>query len=185
LLVRAALDHGLRAANLLVSINGALLPFAGIAGLVLPSMARLFARNSLLPRLFAWRATDRRAVERLIESTGSVIDARGVDLYARLVASPGHVAGALAMMANWDLQTIARGLPKLDIPLLLIAGARDRTVDPNAAQEVARLAPKARVIVLPELGHLAHEEAPRVVAARVRSAARAHGCLAGSQPMSG
>ena len=53
LLVRAALDHGLRAANLLVSINGALLPFAGIAGLVLPSMARLFARNSLLPRLFA------------------------------------------------------------------------------------------------------------------------------------
>ena len=185
LLVRAALDRGLGAVHLLVGINAALLPFAGVAGLVLPLMARLFAHSSLLPRFFAWRAADRRAVERLIASTGSIIDALGVELYARLVANPGHVAGALAMMANWDLQALVRGLPELDIPLLLLAGSRDRTVDPNAAHEVARSAPKARVSVLPDLGHLAHEEAPRIVAAQLLCAARAYGCLAGSQSMSG
>ena len=41
------------------------------------------------------------SVTRLIRDTGSRLDRRGLDLYGRLFADPGHVAGALKMMANW------------------------------------------------------------------------------------
>ena len=39
-------------------------------------------------------------VARYIENMGSRIEPRGVELYARLFACPGHCAGALGMMAN-------------------------------------------------------------------------------------
>jgi magnesium chelatase accessory protein len=170
LAMRAALDGPLVLGRI-VSLNGALLPFPGMAGVLFPSLARMFGRNSLVPRLFAWRARDRSAVEHLIASTGSVLDPTGVELYARLVSNPGHVAGALAMMANWDLDALHRDLPRLTTPVHLIAGERDRTVPAAAAQQVQRLFSRASVEVLPGLGHLAHEEAPEVVAQSIFRAA--------------
>ena len=71
------------------------------------------------------------------------------------------------MMANWDLHSFARDLPRLAVPLLLMVGDKDRTVPPaQGAQVLARLSPAAqgRCITLPGLGHLAHEEQPALVA---------------------
>lgn len=147
----------------LVSLNGALLPFSGLAGLVFAPMARLLVHNPLAPRLFAWQARGDAAVRRMIDGTGSALDPRGIELYARLVRNPAHVAGALRMMAGWHLQSLARALPRLRAPMLLIAGDRDRTVPPAQSQRVATLLPEAHVITLPGLGHLAHEERPQQV----------------------
>ncbi len=166
LAIRAALDAHIRFRRI-VSLNGALLPFPGVAGVLFPPLAKVFDRNSIVSRLFAWRARDRRAVERLIASTGSVLDEQGVDLYARLVASPGHVAGALAMMANWDLNSLERDLPRLTTPVLLLAGMRDQTVPVGAAQRVSCILPRSRLEILHDVGHLAHEEAPGRVAASI------------------
>jgi magnesium chelatase accessory protein len=113
-----------------------------------------------VPRLFAWRAENGRVVERLIGSTGSAIDAEGMALYARLVANPAHVAGALSMMAQWALEPLQHDLPRLRVPLHLVAGANDRTVPPAQAESVLRLVGMAWRTVLPGLGHLAHEERP-------------------------
>jgi magnesium chelatase accessory protein len=148
----------------IVGINAALLPFSGLHRVVFRPAAQLLARHAWLPRLFARRASDRRAVERLVASTGSVLAPSGVDLYARLVSSPAHVAGALAMMANWDLDPLARELPSLDVPVLLLAGGDDRTLSPAQAELVARRLPRGRAVRLPSLGHLAHEEQPQRVA---------------------
>jgi len=160
--VRMALDRpeGLHA---VVSLNGALLPLHGLAGQFFSPLARLLATNPLVPRLFSWRAADRALVRRLIAGTGSVIDEDGVALYGRLVADPAHVAGALAMMANWDLRTLAADLPRLRTPLHMLAGTRDRTVPASNAQRVASLLPTATLDMLPGLGHLAHEEQPQRV----------------------
>jgi magnesium chelatase accessory protein len=168
ILARMALD-GAIAPRALVSLNGALLPWRGLPAALFSPLARLMAANSLVPRLFAWRAGDGAAVERLIESTGSRLDPRGVELYARLTRNPAHVAGALAMMANWDLGPLERDLPRLKVPLLQIIGGNDRTVPPSEAERVRRLLPSARIVSLPGLGHLAHEEDAARVAEAIRS----------------
>lgn len=157
--LRMVLD-GLIAPRAVVSFNGALLPLGGVSGQLFSPMAKLLAMNPLVPRVFAWRAQDRRVLERLIGSTGSRLDEAGLALYGRLIRSPAHAAGALAMMAHWDLRPLQHDLPRLALPLHLIVGEQDRTVPPTVAQRVKTLLPGAELVRLPGLGHLAHEEAP-------------------------
>jgi magnesium chelatase accessory protein len=163
ILARMCLDRMITP-QLLVSLNGALLPLRGMAGQIFSPVAKLFAANTLVPRLFAWRAGDHAAVERLIASTGSKLDARGVGLYARLVRNPAHVAGVLGMMANWDIKPLAYELPYLTTPLVLIVGAGDKTVPADDAARVRMRLPAARIIPFAGLGHLAHEECPQAIA---------------------
>jgi magnesium chelatase accessory protein len=170
LLARLALDRVI-APRTLVALNGALLPLPGLAGIVFAPMARALSVNGLAARLFAWRAADLRAVERLIASTGSRLDARGVELYARLVRNPAHVAGVLGMMANWDLAALREALPGLPCRLLLVVGTQDRTVAPGEAERVRALLPRARIVRLEGLGHLAHEEQPEAVARLIETEA--------------
>ncbi|KQP09535.1 alpha/beta fold hydrolase BchO [Methylobacterium sp. Leaf93] len=162
LLVRLCLD-GRIAPDLLVALNGALTPFPGLASVLFPSMARLLFLNPVTPKLFAWTA-DRPAVERLIRGTGSRLDPQGLDLYRRLFRTPGHVAGALGMMANWDLATLDRAIPRLTTPTLLVVGSEDKAISPDTAFALKKRLTHARVELLRGLGHLAHEEAPEKVA---------------------
>lgn len=171
ILLRLALD-GVISPRLIVSVNGALLPFTGLARYVFSPMARLLAVNPLTSRAFSWRLGDRSAVERLLGDTGSHLSSENVALYARLAKSPAHISGALAMMAGWNLDPLVADLPKLQCPLLLICGSRDRAVPPDDAWTVRRLVPEARVIMLKGLGHLAHEESPDEVVDSILEAAR-------------
>jgi len=166
---RMALDNRV-VAQAIVSLNGALLPFDPLPGLLLAPLARLLAATPGVPQLFSWSARRRGAVERLIRSTGSTLDAEGVELYWRLVRSPAHVAGVLQMMARWDLAPLAQALPRLAVPLLQLVGSADRTVPPGLAARVRELLPAVQTTVMPGLGHLAHEERPDLVmqALRVR-----------------
>lgn len=166
ILARMCLDQMLAPAAL-VSLNGALLPLTGLPGHVFAPAARFLAAIPGVPRLFARRALDRTLVERLLRDTGSTIDARGTDLYARLVSRPGHVAATLGMMAKWELRPLERDLPRLLTPLVLIAGSNDRTIPPDDARRIRALVPGASLHVLPGLGHLAHEERPDEVAALI------------------
>ncbi|HSC65904.1 MAG TPA: alpha/beta fold hydrolase BchO [Caldimonas sp.] len=167
IVVRMTLDRRL-AARAVVSVNGAFLPFAGLLRVFSPA-AKLLATTSVAARLAAARAGDPAAVRRLLASTGSRLDDRGTELYARLMRSPGHVAGALAMMARWNLDALPAALPGLQVPVLLVVGERDGTIAPAQSTRVAALLPNARVERLPALGHLAHEEAPARVGALVGS----------------
>jgi len=163
---RLALD-GLIAPSALVAINGAFLPLAGLPGLVFPPVARLMAATPLAPQLFARRSWDRAAVERLIAGTGSTIDAHGLALYGMLVRDARHAAGALGMMARWDLRTLARDLARLRTPVTMIVGGNDRAVPPADAERVARrlsASTPCTVHMIGGAGHLVHEERPDEVA---------------------
>lgn len=151
----------------LISLNGALLPFKGVASQLFPSVARLLALNPLVPRLFAWRAGSTDAVTHLLEGTGSRLDARGQGLYQRLFSNRVHIGSTLGMMANWDLEALGRSFGRVGVPVLLVVGAGDRAVPPADAREVARRLPEARIETLPGAGHLAHEEKPAEVAALI------------------
>lgn len=174
ILIRLCLDGAIVPKGV-VSLNGALLPFRGVAGKLFSPLAKILVGNALVPRLFSRSASDRASVERLIRNTGSTLEPEGVDCYARLMRDPVHVAGALAMMANWDLDPLARDLRKLKTPLLLVVGGADRAIPPEQAFAVREHAPHATVRTLRRLGHLAHEEQPETVAGLVRDWARSLG----------
>jgi magnesium chelatase accessory protein len=174
ILCRSCLDGGITP-KALVSLNGALLPLPGIPAPLFARLAWLLTWNPLVPRLLARRARDPSVVERLIRGTGSHLDPEGIRLYGRLVANPRHVAAALAMMAHWDLEPLARDLPGLKPHLLLVVGDRDRYIPAVEGPRVRELLPTAELVHLPTLGHLAHEERPREVATLVTRFARSTG----------
>lgn len=164
LMLRMALDGSLPRARL-VGLNAALLPFVGLAGRVYPAAARLLAASPGIAQLGAWRARDIEGVRRLVASCGSVLDDDGIALYAQLLRRPAHMAGVLAMMADWDLAGLARDLAGLDRSLHLLVGQRDAAVPPAQAQRLARRHAHVHLHELGDLGHLAHEEDPdRVLA---------------------
>ncbi len=163
ILIQMSLD-GQRAPGSIVSLNGALLPFGGIAGQFFSPLAKLLVLNPLVPRFLTWRAANREAVARLIRNTGSTLEPVDIDRYAKLFQTESHVAAALGMMANWDLFTLERNLPRLKVPLTLVAGSADRAISPEDAFRVRDLVPGAEVVVLRGLGHLAHEERPEEIA---------------------
>ena len=174
ILCRMALDHRIEP-RVIISINGAFVPLGGPAGVLFSPLAKLLAGSSYLPRFLSWRGARPENVARVLDGTGSRVDAAGLDLYRRLVRNPKHVAGALVMMGNWDLHAFVRDLPRLSTPLALIVAANDRTVPPQQALEVQQRVPNATLCTLPGLGHLAHEENPALAAQQILRICRAHG----------
>ncbi len=174
-LVRMALDDQLHA-GVIVSLNGALIPFGGdAAGPIASSLAKLLFLNPFTPRVFAWRMGDRAAAARIVERSGSILEPEALDLYARLARRPAHVGAALGMMAGWDLETLDHDLPRLATPLVLVAAENDAAVPPADAEKVQGMQAAARIVRLPRLGHLAHEEDPETVAELIKREAAAAG----------
>ena len=108
----------------------------------------------------------------MVENIGSRIDDRGLRLYQRLVQRTDHTSSALAMMAGWDLASLERDLSRLPCPLHLISGARDTAVPPAHAFHLAARLPMVEATVMPDVGHLSHEEVPRPTAALILRLAR-------------
>lgn len=177
ILARMCLDGAIAPAGL-ASLNGALLPPSGFAGALFSPFAKLLVETPGLSGLFAWHVSRDGAVERLLRGTGSSLDPDGVALYRRLATNPLHARSALAMMAQWDLRPLARDLPRLAQPILLVAAQNDRAIAPEVAARVQSLVPSGRLERLPGVGHLAHEEVPHAVAGLVLEEARRCGALA-------
>jgi magnesium chelatase accessory protein len=161
LALRLSLDAGRQ--RPVVGINGAFQMFDGIAGFLFPLMARALSLSPLTVPLFTLGSTPART-RRLLEGTGSQIDPVTLTHYHRLISDRTHVAGALAMMANWSLDGLLRDTPDLQAPVLLLAGDRDRTVPVQVSRDMGLRLPDARLRVETDLGHLLHEEAPDLAA---------------------
>ncbi len=177
--IRAVLDRRLPPAPI-VALSGALLPFPGALQPWSAGIAKLLFLNPFVPRLLSWHASSGGTVERMLAGTGSRVDDEQRRLYARLFARPAHVEAALAMMANWDLASLQADLPKLAVPLTLVAPAGDLFIPPDVATRVAAIVPGAKVVPLPRLGHLAHEEDPAAAEAIIRAEEIRLGALAGA-----
>jgi magnesium chelatase accessory protein len=182
ILARMCLD-GRIAPRLLVAINGAFMPFGGVANHLFSPLAKLLVMNPLVPRAFAWQASNAGAVERLLANTGSTIDAQGTALYRKLTRNPAHVAAALRMMANWKLEPLLHDLPRLATSLLLITAANDRSISPDVARQVREILTHAIIERVAGLGHLAHEEAPQFIAQLVVKYAQATAAEQAAQNM--
>ncbi len=158
-----ALDDRLPSLRGLLAVNGALDPLPGLMGWVAPAMARWAAHSDRLPGWVTRHASQPRALDHLIASTGSRLDAAGVAHYQSLLSQPTHVRGVLDMLAHWRLEDLQARLPSLRLPFWLVAGLADRTTAPVRSLELSRRLPQGRFVGLPGLGHLAHEESPEAI----------------------
>lgn len=152
-----------------ISLNGAILPLAGLPGQLFWPFAKLLSKTTWLPRLASSRARTTDAIQRLLDQTGSTIDPRGAACYRLLASHPSQVAGALAMVANWDLRRLVERLPRLKPTLVLVTGSADGTVPPTETARVRAVLPQAIDVSWHGLGHLAHEERPDLVASLIEA----------------
>lgn len=169
ILARMILDD-LITPQLLVSLNGAVLPLHGVQGRVFAPLANLFIKSGFMSRLFAWRARHTALVNDLMRGTGSTIPETYLTFYSRLAQSSAHIDAAIGMMANWDLQSLEPDLGRLDTHVLLLTGGNDRMIAPSQSLRLRRILPNAHLELLPDLGHLAHEEAPETIATHILDA---------------
>lgn len=153
------LNHGW-APRRVIGLNAALTPFRGIAGMLFPAMARMLALNPFVPWMFSRMAGDLPQVRKLIDGTGSKIDAEGLKFYGRLISRSEHVDGALSMMALWELEPLLARLDALPVPVDLVVGEQDQTVPPGEAIALGEKHRQITVHRVAGLGHLMHEEAP-------------------------
>ena len=160
----------------IIGLNAALTPLPWPATQVFPAMARLLALNPLVPKVFSGVSRLAGDTAGFIQrSTSSRIDREGARCYATLLGNSRHARGALAMMANWDLDTLDHALPDIGNPVLLVHARGDNAIPLSGVEEAARKLPHAQLEVLPALGHLAHEERPEDIAELISAFLAAHG----------
>lgn len=160
IIARMALERAIEPA-LIVGLAAALTPLRGVARALSVPAARLLSAASGVIDL---RLGGMARVDHMIRSLGSSLDDEGTEIYQRLAEDPQHVAGVLAMLARWDVDSVAAELGQLAVPVLLIAGASDRAVTLTSQRDLLRRIPLARLAVVREAGHLLHEERPDDVA---------------------
>jgi magnesium chelatase accessory protein len=141
-----------------IGINAALGQFDGAAGFLFPLLARALAATPFVPSLVSRMWGNPAKVRQLIKGTGSHLDEAGIGQYVTLVRRAAHVDGTLGMMAAWRVDRLMAGAASLRVPVTLITTAGDRIVPPRISRDAARMLPRAEVVELPTLGHLAHEE---------------------------
>ena len=168
--VAIALDHARQTDPALpvIGFAPAITPFPGLAAKLFPAMAKLLFVNPLVPRIFAASTRFPGEAKRFVfRSTGSHTGAVELACYEALLGNARHCEGALDMMANWNLEAFAESLPDIANPLLLVHGRKDKAVPVGSVEGAAARMPDARLELVPDLGHLLHEEAPEMAAERV------------------
>jgi magnesium chelatase accessory protein len=163
------------ATPVLIGLNPAWLPLPGLANWLFPPAAKLLALSPFSAHLFAHQAKKSSAVRKLMDSTGSRLDDLALSYYQRLLQSPTHVKGVLSLMAAWNLDDLALRLKHLSGPVFLHLGGNDRTVPLSMSRDACGLIPRALAITVPDLGHLAHEEAPEATTEQITAWIRQSG----------
>lgn len=151
-----------------IGINGAYLPIRG--NRIFSPLAKALFANPLSAAAFALLTRATPLAGNLLASTGSHIDRESADIYRRLLRMPGHVQGALGMMAAWDLGAMDDRMRRLKAPLTVIAARDDPMVPDSNSRHAARLAPLARLILTDHGGHLLHESEPAQVCRWIEAA---------------
>ncbi len=72
--------------------------------------------------------------------------------------------GLLATMLDRGAQRPAELMKRIECPVLLVYGRKDQLVDPMSGYKIASHLPNARVVVIPDSGHVAQMEHPELVA---------------------
>lgn len=116
----------------------------------------------LLPRSLV-----RMALMQAYEDPRRVTDAL-VERYYDLLRAPGVREASLARLAQTVLEPPEPLLRRILAPTLLMWGERDHIIPPTRAGDFLRAIPNARLVRIPRVGHVPHEESPRASLSALR-----------------
>ncbi|WP_377269522.1 alpha/beta fold hydrolase [Peterkaempfera sp. SMS 1(5)a] len=135
----------------------------------------------LLTRLTAGQSVERRAAALLdlVYGDPALIPperrADAVEEYRRRMALPyatdvlaSSARGIVRAYTEWGGQSLWRQAERVRVPVLLVYGLRDRLVSYRSARRACLAFPDARLLVLPDSGHVAMMEHPVRVARAFR-----------------
>ncbi|MBD3382327.1 MAG: alpha/beta fold hydrolase [candidate division Zixibacteria bacterium] len=71
-----------------------------------------------------------------------------------------NVIECAAKMLNSNRMFEVFGIQRIETPTLVVWGERDKILPKNMAERYVRVLPDARYVMIPEAGHLPHEESP-------------------------
>ncbi len=152
----------------LVVVSGAVFP------LDFPRYMAL-ARRPLLGDLILAGAPPRWALRmglRGIVGDPATVDAEQVEGYRAPLADPARrqsiLRAARALRPEEDAARLVPHYGRLTPPLLALWGDRDPVIPPAFAGRLAAAVPRGRAVLLPGVGHLVPEEAPRPSLAALR-----------------
>jgi pimeloyl-ACP methyl ester carboxylesterase len=83
-----------------------------------------------------------------------------VNRYYDMLLAPGVRTALIARMQQLVLQEPTPWLARIQAPTLLLWGDKDAMIPPANASDYQRAMPGAKLVTLPGVGHLPHEEAP-------------------------
>lgn len=101
----------------------------------------------------------------------SKIDDELIDRYWELNRYPGNREATMQRFSTPNSMTpgTKETLANIKVPVLILWGARDNLIPVSSAKWFAQAIPQARVIIYPDVGHIAMEEIPQKSAADVKS----------------
>jgi magnesium chelatase accessory protein len=143
-------------------INSAIEPIRGEQ--FFSPIAKLAFLNPFSAGFLSMTARHSPVANSLLRATGSSLSSKQEGYYKLLFAHSGHVNGALAMMANWNLHNLKAKLSKIETPVTLIATEDDPMVPASGSIDAAQRLPDAELVLLPKGGHLVHETDPDEIA---------------------
>ncbi|MDL2353460.1 MAG: alpha/beta hydrolase [Pseudomonadota bacterium] len=160
-----ALGHADRLTALILIDSGGAPPFGKQPGNIGFTLARTPVLRNLILHI-----TPRSLVEQSLQQSvfnQAVATPGAVDRYWELLRYPGNRQATLDRFGR-GFTTFAQGdLAALRLPVLILWGAHDRIISPQAAQWFHQGIFGSKLIVYPDAGHLPHEEVAQRSAADV------------------
>ncbi|MEE8307266.1 MAG: alpha/beta hydrolase [Gammaproteobacteria bacterium] len=158
-------------------VTGVLLFNPGILSTGVPSATQhLFFP---IPRLAARQFGNRAFREQFLKSSyinPAVVTDQVIDEVMAGSRMQGYLRGTSALMDQYEEGTELPLLEKLTKPTLIIWGAADRNKPLAESEDLRQRIPNSRLVVIDNVGHYVHEEAPQAAAQTLMSA---RGWLAG------
>ena len=149
--------------NFVISINGSFENFNGLPGVFFPMFAKILSVIPFSGQLFSRINSNHQQVKKFLEMTGSILDERAIELYQRLISNPAHVSGTIEMMAQWNHQELISVSKDFSVKCLFITGENDKIVHPDISLRISKKIKNSKLTRLKDLGHLMHEENPRMI----------------------
>ncbi len=165
ILLRLALAGAIAPERIVGFAPALIAPPLWLVGLIAP-VAATMVDQAVVATNAARLSRHTTIVERLLDSTGSVLTRAQIATYNALFTNPAHVRATLAMMTRWDVPSLLRDWQAHShtrpIPVHLIAARGDRWIPLDALQRAVAGIPGVTWQV-EEGGHLVPEERVDVV----------------------
>jgi pimeloyl-ACP methyl ester carboxylesterase len=110
-----------------------------------------------------WLRMATRIVLKRLYGDPARLTAETFEGYRRMMDLPGTLDYCLGIVQSWrkDMGRLEVRLRSIRLPALLIWGELDRAVRPESGGELAAILQGSRLVVMPGVGHMPYEEAPR------------------------